>query len=83
MAYKLVYTKTAFKDIQKLDKVVQKRIGKKIKLYSKNPFAQARKLIDPSIGKYRWRIGNWRVVFDLDKKIIVILKVGHRKEVYH
>ena len=82
MSFNILYTNTAYKDIKKLDIVVKKRIGKKIKEYSKNPFLNSKKLTNPSLGTYRWRIGNHRVIFDIDNKNIVILRVGHRKEVY-
>lgn len=82
MAYKLLYTKTAFQDIQKLDTVAKKRIKKKLEEYSKKPFLYSKKLINSSIGSYRWRIGNYRVVFDIEKNSIIILRVGHRKEIY-
>ncbi len=82
MIYKLLYTKTAFDDVQKLDNVVKKRIKKKLEEYSKNPLSHAKKLINFSIGIYRWRIGNFRVVFDIDKDKIIILRIGHRREIY-
>lgn len=82
MAYRLFYTKSAFKDIQKLDSVAKKKIKKKIEAYSKKPLFYGKKLINPVIGTYRWRIGNYRVVFDVDKRNIVILRIGHRREIY-
>lgn len=82
MAYKLLYTKSAFRDIQKLDSVAKKKIKKKIEIYSKTPFSFAKKLVSPLIGNYRWRIGNYRAVFDIDKDKIIILRVGHRREIY-
>ena len=82
MVYKLVYTKTAFKDIQKLDPVAKKRIKRKLETLAKNPKLHSKKLTNSSIGNYRFRIGNYRIVFDIDKQNIVILRVGHRKEIY-
>ncbi len=82
MSYKLLYTNTAFKDIKKLDIVVKKRIGKKIKEYSKDPLSTSKKLTESSIGTYRWRIGNYRIIFDVDDKNIIVLRVGHRREIY-
>ena len=82
MAYGLLYTKSAFKDIQKLDPVVKKKIKIKIEAYSKKPLFYGKKLASPAIGTYRWRIGNYRVVFDIDGKNIVILRIGHRREIY-
>lgn len=82
MAYSLLYTQTAQKDIQKLDTVAKKRIAKKLTQYAQDPLSYAKKLTDPKLGTYRWRIGNFRVVFDLDQKNIVVLRIGHRREIY-
>ncbi len=40
------------------------------------------RLIDSSLGSYRFRIGDYRVIFDIDKDKIVVLRVGHRREIY-
>ncbi|MDP2637947.1 MAG: type II toxin-antitoxin system RelE/ParE family toxin [Candidatus Levybacteria bacterium] len=82
MAYKLLYTKSAAKDIQKLDTVVRKRLKSKLETYAKNPLFYAKKLTDSSLGTYRWRIGNYRIIFDIDINTIVILRVRHRREIY-
>ena len=79
---KVIFSRTSKKDINKLDAVVKKRIGKKIQAYSQNPMQYARKIAFPSIGNYRWRMGNYRVTFDIKGDEIRILKVRHRKEVY-
>jgi len=80
--YTLLYTKTAVKDIEKLDKVAKKRLKKKLEEYQKDPIKYAKKLTDPRLGTYRWRIGNYRIVFDIDKQNIIILRIGHRREIY-
>ncbi len=80
--YKLLYTKTASRDISKLDSVAKKKIKKKLEFYSQKPLFYAKKLVNSSLGSYRWRIGNYRIVFDLDRNKILILRVGHRKEIY-
>jgi mRNA interferase RelE/StbE len=80
--FKLLYTQTAVKDIQKLDRVVKKKIKKKIEVYSRRPFFYAKKLIKPLLGTYRWRVGNYRIIFDIDRNKIIILRIGHRKEIY-
>ncbi|PIZ66640.1 hypothetical protein COY15_00630 [Candidatus Roizmanbacteria bacterium CG_4_10_14_0_2_um_filter_39_12] len=46
------------------------------------PTSLCQKLTHNDIGTYRWRIGNYRIVFDIDGKNIVILRVGHRREIY-
>jgi mRNA interferase RelE/StbE len=82
MKYELLYTKSAVKDIKMLDTVSKKRLKKKLEDLSKNPYSKSRQLIDSKLGTYRYRIGNYRVIFDISKKSIVILRVRHRKEVY-
>ena len=82
MTYKLAYTKTAFSDIKKLDTTTKRRIKNKIEKFAENPVSHAKKLINFSIGEYRWRVGYYRVIFDLDGENIVILRIKHRRESY-
>ena len=82
MKYRLVYTKRALRDIEKLDIVVKKQISSKILLLAKNPLKNAKKLIDFRLGQYRWRIGNYRMIFDIEESNIVVLRIRHRKEIY-
>ena len=80
--FEIIYAKSAVKDIEKLDKVAKRKLKLKIEQYLKEPLRNAKKLINPMIGSYRWSVGNYRIVFDVDGKIIVVLKIGHRKDVY-
>lgn len=70
------------KDVTNLDNVNRKRIKKKIESFLNNPLKLASKLVSPALGTYRWRTGNYRVVFDLEGKQIIVLKIKHRKEIY-
>ncbi len=74
----------AAKEIEKLPLQIRKRILKKLKFYSsqKNPLRFAEKLREQKFGEYRFRIGNYRVLFDVKDRKIIILKVGHRKDIY-
>jgi len=38
--------------------------------------------MDPALGSYRLRIGDYRVIFDIIGNDIVVLRIGHRKEIY-
>lgn len=81
--YKILYSKTAKKDIKKLDIVVKKKIGEKILQYSKAPFKyDVKKLSSSDIGDYRWRMGKMRIVFDISGKTITILRIKYRKDSY-
>ena len=82
MQYTLVYTQRASKDIRKLEEKIKRRIGTALLRYSADPFKHAEKITDPRLGSYRFRIGDYRVIFDFEGTEIVVLRVGHRKEIY-
>ena len=81
MSYRLVYTQRAVRDIDRLDAGVKKRIGTTLLRFKKNPLQYAERLTNPDIGSFRFRISHYRVIFDIDDKDIVVLRVGHRKEI--
>lgn len=89
MAYKFVYTRQAEKDLAKLDNPIAVKIFKKLDLFIKlaDPFVKAKKLTGFEIPTYRFRVGDYRVVFRKDEKtghlvILVVLRIAHRKDVY-
>jgi mRNA interferase RelE/StbE len=82
LSYRLVYTQRAVRDISRLDAGVKKRIGTTLLRFKDNPLQYAENLTDPELGGYRFRIGDYRVIFDIEKNDIVVLRVGHRKEIY-
>lgn len=82
MKHALVYSKNALRDLKRLDYSVQKRLKVKLELLSTNPLYYSEKLKDSSIGSYRFRVGTYRVIFDLEKENINILRIGHRREIY-
>jgi len=84
--WKYIFNWKSIKDFEKLNKITQERIIKKLDFYvsQENPLIFARKLIDSKLGEYRFRIWDYRVIFDVDEnwKIIIIAVIGHRKEIY-
>jgi mRNA interferase RelE/StbE len=42
----------------------------------------AQKLTNPEFGTYRFRIGDYRVIFDLVEEQLIVLRVGHRSDIY-
>ena len=82
MGYNFVFTDEAMKDLDDLDKKVLSRIIKKISWFAKqtNPLDFAKRLQYDAIGQYRFRIGDYRVIFDCNKKDIRILRVEHRSK---
>jgi mRNA interferase RelE/StbE len=84
MKYNYVITKQAAKDISKLSPFIKERIKSKLLYFiaQNDPVALAKPLADSSLGMYRWRVGDYRIVFDVDKNNIVLLRVRHRKDIY-
>ena len=82
MKYTLFYTQRAERDIARLDSKTKERIGKTLLRYQEEPLQYAEKLSDPILGGYRFRIGDYRVIFDIEGNEIVVLRVGHRREIY-
>ena len=82
MSYEIVFTDTSRKQFKKLEKNVQERIIKTLERIRIRPEVHVKKLIgDPG---YRLRVGEYRVIIDIykDKLIILVIKVGHRKNIY-
>ena len=82
MKYSLVYTKRAIKDFEGLDPRVKNRIREALLRCAEDPLSYAVKLKDSRFGTYRFRIGDYRIIFDIEKDDIVILRVGHRRNIY-
>lgn len=74
----------ALKQLEKLPPKAQKRIIAKLDFYSsqKSPLRFAEPLVDKRLGFYRFRIGQYRLVFDVEGEEIIILLVGHRRQIY-
>ena len=87
MKYKLLFLKEAVEEFKKLDKAVQRIIKEKLEILAQNP-ELLKNNIKPLKGKYRGlyrlRVGNYRVIYRLDKEEITILviRIGHRKDIY-
>jgi len=81
--YKIIFSKKALDFFKKLDKPIQERIGKKIQELSENPRLGV-PLIGNLTGLYKLRVGDYRTIYKIveGNLVILILKIGHRKNVY-
>jgi len=68
--------------IEALDPKTKERIGLRLVRFSEDPLHHAEELVHASVGSFRFRIGDYRVVFDLEGDELVVLRVGHRREIY-
>lgn len=81
---KVEYLESVVKDdIPKLSKIEKKRIQKTIEeRLIKNPIRFSKPLHYSLRGCRRMRVGHYRVILKLEEKVILIVKIGHRKEIY-
>jgi mRNA interferase RelE/StbE len=82
--YRIVFAGSSKKDIDKLDRVTRQRIAKKLQYFlgQEDPLVYARQLVHFNIGSYRFRVGHYRIVFDIDGQTLQVLSIKHRKDVY-
>ncbi|MDP2672169.1 MAG: type II toxin-antitoxin system RelE/ParE family toxin [Candidatus Daviesbacteria bacterium] len=78
------FTKTSLKRFKKLPKDVQIRIVGKLDYFcaQEDPIDFAEPLARSDLGEYRFRIGDYRVSFDMEDQILVIHDVDNRKDIY-
>lgn len=87
MAYSVEIAKRAKKQLSSLSVATQERIAEAIGLLGydpDDPRLDVKTLTDDKEARYRLRVGSFRVKFNRDDvvKIISIIKVGHRRDVY-
>jgi mRNA interferase RelE/StbE len=85
--YKLRFLDKALDDLKKIDKPHQVIIKEKLSILAKNPSVLSNNIKKISGTKeklYRLRIGSYRVIFkkEKDKLIIIVIRIGHRKEIH-
>lgn len=85
MVYKVQYSKTADKQLAKLHPQEAKRIIKFFKEKIKDDARLHGTALKPPFNElWRYRVGRYRMICKIqdDVCLILVLKIGHRKEVY-
>ena len=82
--YTIKISSEAERQIKKLDRAVQRRIEPVIDALAKNPRPAGAKKMEGYAGRYRVRIGDYRIVYEVyDRELVVlIIRAGNRKEIY-
>ena len=76
-----IFTKRAEKSFRKIPKEYQKKIKEAVLNLEKDPFTSGTiKLLNYPVAQYRKRVGDYRILFDIDddKKIIIIADIRRR-----
>jgi len=79
---KINLRKSAVKDLRRISTVDKKLIHSKIQLLSNFPNISGCKKLTNFAPAYRFRVGNYRILFDVVGDVIEIARVLHRKESY-
>jgi mRNA interferase RelE/StbE len=84
LAYKVLIKKSALKDLDAVPKPDQKRLLDAIGSRLANDPYQGKALSGEFKGLYRWRSGKFRIIYEIQQDILVVLvlRIGHRKDVY-
>ena len=83
MTYEISFSKKAKKELFALPAQTIERIVSAIGDLAENPRPRGCKKLEAS-EKYRIAVGDYRIIYDIADKIriVTIIKIGHRKEVY-
>lgn len=85
--YRVRYEGAAQKQLKKMDRfqarLLVSWIGKHLE-GSDNPRAIGKGLVGNRSGEWRYRVGDYRIIANIDDQLItiLILTIGHRKDVY-
>jgi len=82
MVYALEFTDTFRKQFSKLEKSIQQRIITALERIRIRPDYFIKRLVGSPY--YRLRVGDYRIILDIkqDKLIIIVMELGHRKNIY-
>jgi len=80
--YEILLEQAAERDLKKLSSEMFNRIIPRIKELAKNP--QRSRKITGSKNDWRIRVGNYRIIYEIDARaeIIRVMRIRHRKDVY-
>ena len=87
MKYQVVFTEKAKKQLKKLDKHISSLILgwlEKNTQNCENPRIHGKGLVENKSGQWRYRVGDYRIICEIqdNEVIILVLEIGHRKEIY-
>ena len=82
MVFQIEYKQSVFNDLKKIDRQIVERIIREIEsVISKNPEV-GEALKGQFKGLYKYRVGNWRVIYAIFSDNVLILRIKHRSVVY-
>ena len=83
-SYKVELTRSAEKDLRRIDKRYISRILAVVESLEEESRPVGCTKLSGSDRTYRIRIGSYRVIYEIenDRLVVLVIKIGHRKDVY-
>lgn len=84
MSYTVQLAPAAKRQLRKLDRSIQERVVRGLDKLEKDPRPPGVEKMEGDESTYRIRMGEYRIVYEIRDKVLVVLvlKVGHRREIY-
>jgi mRNA interferase RelE/StbE len=84
VSYRVVLAPAADRQLRKFDAPVRRRLQAVLELLADEPRPPAAKQLVGGAGEWRVRSGDYRIVYEIqgEELIVLVLRVGHRREVY-
>lgn len=84
MTYRIEVAPAAARQLRKLDPPARRRVQGAIELLAENPRPRSAKKLVGGEGEWRVRTGNYRVVYEINDDVLLVLvvAVGHRRDIY-
>ncbi len=82
MEYSIVYKSSVKKDIKKISKKEQSKILDKIESILGSAPSKGKELKGEFKGLLSYRIGIYRIIYTILGNTVLILRIGHRKDIY-
>ena len=84
MTYAIALAPPAARQLRKFDPQVRRRIQAVVELLATEPRPPAATRLVGGSGEWRVRTGDYRIVYEIedDRLLILVLRVGHRREIY-
>lgn len=83
--YKIVLSPRAWKELQKLKSPIRQLVDRSFLKLGQDPkITNSKFLKDKRLADFRLRVGDYRILYDVyeNEKIIYILRIGRRKDIY-
>jgi mRNA interferase RelE/StbE len=84
VTYQVEFSRRAEKQFKALPQQIQNRLQSRIDTLAENPRSVNATKLEGEENQYRIRVGNYRIVYEIQDRVflIILLRIGHRREVY-